>query len=440
MRVGDKSRLGLILAAALCLRCGRLPVDFVHAPTERAYAVLARAPAVYAAGTAAPASAESEALRASFEAELEPQARARLRHDPALDLVAAANAESFSDTGRPASFALLQWLCWRSGSVALYHDRRGGWSGRRRAGERTWGSTAAEFMNASPGSALSYGVARIAAGKIVAETIVFGWSAFDVQPFSKTYAPGAPFSLVLRPKKPHREVHFMMDRGDTIEDQTLAKQPDGSYFVSTTTPTTPGRYFVEIAGPPPARATHLVVPIYVGVPEPTTPDDFIQNPPPGPVDLAGWPGWIASRYDGERARVGKPPVVLDARLTAMAADRSVVFAADRRPPPTDGGAFLALLAAASIPAAGFLETVSTLNGTDSLLLHLLWPSVRKQVTSSDRLALGASVAPRPRKENEPQSFTLVQDIALADAPRLGADEAPSSPRPAVSPDGGAPAP
>ena len=51
----------------------------------------------------------------AFEAALEPQARARVRHDPALDLAAAAMAENFSDQGLPTSAALAQWVLWRSG-------------------------------------------------------------------------------------------------------------------------------------------------------------------------------------------------------------------------------------------------------------------------------------------------------------------------------------
>ena len=417
-------RLGLLLLLpALALRCGGAAPEPSHRLSERTSTLLASAPVVYAPGAVGQsATRDSEAIRATFEAALAPEARARLRHDPALDLVAAVAADSFTDQGRPPSRPLLQWMFWRAGSLALYHDWKGGFLRRAGPSRRSaptmradldqleiWARSAAQHINETPTSTLEYGLARFTEGRVTSEAIVFGWSVFEVPSFSKTYAPGAPLTLALRPRRPLAEIRFLLDRGDAIEEQNLAPQPDGSFFVSQAVPTRPGRYFLEIQGPGPSRATLLTVPIYVGVPEPTAPDDFIQKPPAGPPDLAGWPAWLAATYDAERARLGRSPVVVDARLSAIAADQAALLAVEQQPFAVRGPARAASLAMAGFRPPEVAETVLTAQATDSVLLHLLRPSVRQRMVLSERLELGAGAALRSPRENQPASYTLVQE-------------------------------
>jgi len=400
------------------LHCGATIPEPARRPSDRTMTLLARAPAFYAPPGSAITGGETEAMRATFEAVLEPQARVRVHYEPALDLVAASIAETFSDTGQHPSHPLVQWLFWRSGSPALYESLMGGWAGDRRRGRLTlehWARQAAERLNARPGSDLSYGVARFTEGSRTSECVVLGWAPFDVPAFAKTYAPGGPLTLALRPRSPLREILVSIDEGSAVREQTLAPDANGAFFFSSAAPTRPGRHFVEVQGPGPERATLMLVPIYVGAPEPATPDDFIQSPPPGPADLAGWPAWLASTYDAERAKLGKGPVEIDARLDALAVERSAAYAAGRPPAPTGTESFSAQIAAMGFRPDGFSEDVLAARGTDAVLLRLLRPSARKRLLLSERLLLGASAAPRPRKENHPERFMLVEETVLGSA-------------------------
>jgi hypothetical protein len=381
--------------------------------SERANARLAQAPTVYAPVVpGAVVTGETGALLAAFDASLDPQGTAWLVHDPALDLAAAVDAENFSDQGLGIDNPLMHWLFWRSGSTALYASRRGGYSraGRStRAGTaqpidhaflRYWVLQAAQLVNTNARGPLGYGLARFSEGRVTSQLILFGWTPFEVASFPKSYAPGAPLTITLKPRRPMSEISFLLDRGAAIDERPITPREDGSFVVSSTAPAAPGRYFIEILDPAPARRTQLWVPIYVGVPEPVAPDAFIREPPAGPPDLGGWQAWVAAAIDAERAKLGKLPVEIDPRLTALAQERVPMFAADRRP----------------APAAGELsETVVRLTATDAVMLELLRPSTRQRWVFGHRVRLGVSAAPRPVKENEAPSYSLVVEAAVSPA-------------------------
>jgi hypothetical protein len=271
-----------MVVSVLALGCGASAPQLARGLSERTSALLASAPSFYApASMGRIATGDTAAMAATFEAALAPSARARLRHDPALDLVAAAVAEDFSDQRRKLSPPLAQWLFWRAGSLALYQGFKSGFATMRgsfsamragRADLEDWVRSASRYVNETPSSTLEYGLSRVTEGRVTSEAIVFGWSVFEVQSFLKTYAPGAPLTLALKSRRPLAEIRFLLDHGDAVEAQILAPQPDGSFFVSQVLPSRPGRYLIEIQGPGPSRATLLTVPIYVGVPEPTLPE------------------------------------------------------------------------------------------------------------------------------------------------------------------------
>lgn len=401
----------------LGIGCAASAPEYARTLSDRAAACLTRSPQLYAprSGGAA-ATTDNTKLRADFEGTLEPRARMRLRHDPALDLVAESLAEGFSDQYKNPSPALIQWLFWRTGSVATYTRHSGGWVrwGRGAQGHKSnslevWAAQAAEWVNDTPTGFLSYGLARISAGRMSAEMIVFGRTRLEIEPFAKTYAPGGPITLAFRTRIPHPETRLLIDLGDTVEEQPVPAREDGSFFVSRAAPAKPGRYFIEIQAP--AQGTLLMVPIHVGVPEPPAPDDFIQHPPPAPPDAAGWPRWVTARYDAERARLGKPPLRIDPRLEALCAERSA-RAAGGRLEGADSSAFRARLAAAGFWAKGFDETVTTSDATDGVLMNLLRPSTRKRLLHTSDLAFGAAAAPRPATEKLPARVTLVEATAL----------------------------
>lgn len=408
-----------LLALSATLHCGPAAPEFAHGLSERTMARVARAPAVYApAGPPGGVQdAESAAMTATFEAALEPQARSRVRHDPALDLVAAALAENFSDQGRDTTGALCQWLFWKSGSVALYHSYSGGYVAKRARGHgssslEAWTRRAAEALNTTPTGALSYGLSRFTEGRVTAEMIVFGAAPFEVSTLAKTYAPGGPLTLALRPRTPFREIRLSIGSDGAVEEHLLTPREDGSFFFAGPVPSRPGRYFVEVEGPPPARATLMWFPIHVGVPEPTTPDAFLQSPPPAPTDAAAWPAWLAARYDAERARLGRPPMQIDVHLAAFAAERSLMAAAGRRVAPSDADSFATRLRTLGLTPAGFFETVTVAGGADSVLFRLQRPSVRRRVVLPARVLFGGAAAPRPVTDEKPQTFSVVEETVI----------------------------
>jgi hypothetical protein len=277
----------------------------------------------------------------------------------------------------------------------------------------------AEEVNAGGGEGLVYGLARFTEGRVTSALVLFGAAPFDVLSFSKVYAPGGPLTLALRPRSRAREIRFLLDTGDSIDEQTLVPRDDGSFFVSRPVPVRPGRYFIEIQGPAPGRATLLFLPIYVGMQEPTAPDDFIQHPPPSPAAPGGWAAWVTAAYNTERMRMGKPPVESSFRLTALAEQRSLLYAAGRRALPTDADAFAAELR--SLARGEFFEQVTTAYSTDAVLFRLLQPSVRQRLVRSDRVLLGAGAAPRPTQEDQPPTSTDRRRYGRSSAVRAGPD-------------------
>src|SRR5262249_46288996 len=81
--------------------------------------ILAPAPPVYGPdASAVPAAARHGRVRATFEGALTPEAKATLAHEPALDAVAAAVAETIARGGHAPSQAIVEWLAWRAGAVS----------------------------------------------------------------------------------------------------------------------------------------------------------------------------------------------------------------------------------------------------------------------------------------------------------------------------------
>ncbi len=78
-------------------------------------------------------------------------------------------------------------------------------------------------------------------------------------------------------------------------------------------PTEPGRHFLEIISEDPAAVEEdedeywnhslLMLPIYVGIEEPTLPDEMIRQPPVNPPERKDWPARILELYN--RARLAK---------------------------------------------------------------------------------------------------------------------------------------
>jgi hypothetical protein len=406
----------LILVAGLAASCAGHPTVWVRELSAPARALLADAPPFYAPeGPGAPPTAEAAALGAIFEGALHSEVRSAMRHDPALDRAAQVIAENYSESGESMAMALTQWVTYRTGSVGYAPIHNVGFSYRGRS--RPLDGFATEFAGKLKASRFprAYGVARFTEGKVVSQAIVLATEALEVKSFQKSYAPGAPLSLEIRPRDASTDFTFFADAdGGAVVEERMQPRPDGTFFVSYPVPTQPGQYFIEVRATEPralapdpehpSTGTLLLLPIYVGVPEPTEPEAFRKGPGAIPVDSSAWSAWIVAMYDAQRARLGKPPLLADARLTAFAQARAeeVARLPFDAPPEPD---LPARLGAAGLPvakrpswSAGRFDSLS-----DFLWLRLLSPARRKQMVLSDQVMLGIGIAARP-----PNDHGLVQ--------------------------------
>jgi hypothetical protein len=397
----------LALSAGLAACGAQAHVGPVRELPERARAFLAGAPTIYAPETAgAPPNAEAEALRASFEGALSPAVRAEMRHDPALDLAASMFAETYSETGEIPAHALSQWMVYESGSVALSPWFEVSFGGRRRRREQDdIAGAAARKLEASI-FPRAFGVARFTEGSVTSQAIVVATAPLDVQGFQKAYAPGGPLTLVVRPRDASTGFVFYADNeAGSIDEEPMVARPDGSFFISRAVPAHPGRYFVEIRATEPTDKapdpmhptahTVLLVPIYVGVPEPREPDAFIRSPASAPADPAAWPAWMTAMYDAQRARWKKAPLISDARLTELAQARAVAIAPARGEPVPERN-LLRRMRAAGIPARTYHWETSHFDAVaDYVYMRLLSPARRKQIVHSDGTMFAVGIAPRP---------------------------------------------
>jgi hypothetical protein len=416
------------LVALAGLHCGHATREVGHRLSDRAQARLANAPVTYAPVASEPPSPEAAAIDETFRAALSPFARENLRHEPALDRVAATAAEHYSDTGERPSHALMQWLFWKAGSTDVYRSFHGGWSSGRTSTRRSiggdadqlkldhWARTAAEFVQSLPSMRLAYGIARFTEAKTVSQAVVFGWSFFDVPSFPKAYPPGAPVIITLAPRSPLAGIRALLDRGDTVEDHAVVPRPDGAFQITLTAPPAPGRYFVEVqdAG---SRATLLLFPIFVGAADPTAPDEFIQSPPAAPPSASGWSEWLAARVAGERARLGRQPITIDPSLAALAVERSLGIARRDSTARDAAASYGAVVQRFGQASSSLLEVGLNVDGPDTVLLNLLRPSIRRRLVLEDHVSLGVGATPNPgNPELQAPTITLVEE-SVVDTPR-----------------------
>jgi hypothetical protein len=420
-RVRALSAVAPLMLLAACSAGAQGPVRELPAD---AHAFLTRAPDVYASPDPGGMSAETEHLRATFEGALAPEARSLLHHEPALDLVAAVIAETYGDEQQLPTRALIQWLFWRCGAISLYSSASPHWAfGGSQVAERLDDKVITSARNAKLLLPTSYGVARFTQGKKTSQAIVFGRASLDVSAFQKSYAPGAPLTLKIRPLDTSTEFILYIDAEDGgVTREPMQRLDDGSFFISRPVPSRPGRYFIEIrARSPQALAADplhpwhrslLWAPIHVGVPEPLVPDEVLHVPVPSPADPLAWPAWIAGQYNAERVKHGNPLLNLDPRLAAMAQERSAALAAvDFEVPPA--GQLAQKLSAAGFPRESYDESFARVeSASDYVYMQMLRPSARKRLVLSERLSLGIGVTARTAGPNGRASYDEVEYAVL----------------------------
>jgi uncharacterized protein YkwD len=369
--------------------------------------MLARSGPGYGATVAVAASTADAGLRRSYEGLMPEVVRASMRGDPALDLVAQVLATIYLRTQRVPALALEEWLFWRCGATAIpagfdifafYGDGPGPHLDQRLA-------EVARQQKVAP-VPVSYGLVRVAFGEgITVQALVLARRPVEVPAFTKSFAPGQDFEIAVRPTVPYTDLTLYADAGGgAVSVAPMTAGSDQTYRAKVTLPSQPGRYFVQVAAMEPAagavdpehpwRHSLLHLPVYVGVPEPNEPDEFIRRPVPNPPDQATWREFILRAYNAERARLGRAPLVLDPRAGAVAQQRSDEIAStpgDPRPDPRVAAA----LAAAGIPvndvgdSLGYLEFVS-----EYVHMHLLSPVARHHLLSPATTLLGIGLSQR----------------------------------------------
>ncbi|APR84968.1 Hypothetical protein A7982_10317 [Minicystis rosea] len=413
------SRSFILVASALLASCAG-HAGPVRALSAEARAVLQRAPLVYGPPDA-PRTAPSERLRAAFESGLSKEMSAVLRHEPALDMVASVMAETYDEhEGRP-SHAVTQWLFWKSGATSQFSHAHTAWASRTNAVERL-DAKALEFaQKLTVTKPRTYGVARITYGRKTTQAIVIGTAPLVVTTLPKAYAPGAPFTLQIRPLDASPGFVLLADTesGDVAEEK-LTQRDDGSFFVSRAVPARPGRYFIEVRATRPSATgvaevpwerPVLWLPIYVGAPEPADPDPAMTSPLPSPTDPTAWPAWITAQYDAERARRGKAPITPHPVLAEVARDRSRAFAVSSGEAALERN-FDKLTALGLTPKKLQEHHEPFESVSDYVVLRLLHPSGRKLVLMPDHLLLGIGITPRERPTHGRTEYDAIEQVAL----------------------------
>jgi hypothetical protein len=410
--------LSALLVAPCFTGCAGPRTGPIHDVSQQGVALLAGAPGVYGPDAAKIAASPADArVRATFEGAIPAAARASRRHEPALDLVARVIADLTSAEQQPPSQALVEWLFWRAGAVS----RVARVETMVAQGVDDLDLQTTDYAGRLQASVYpeSFGVARSSRGRPT-QVIVIGRHPLDVEAISKTYAPGAPIALKVRPLDAFTELSLAADdENGGVTTERLAAGDGGAFTVTRKAPGKPGRYFLEITGLDPRtlsqmpenpwRRTLFWVPIYVGVPEAVAPDDFIRAPAPSPADPVAWGAKIAEGYNEARAKAGKKPLALDGRLTTLAGERSALVARAGREPPPD--VVLAdKLAASGFPPHDYDEHQAVIDSvSDYVHLRLLVPSVRRRLMSAEALVVGLGLTPRAPNARGEAEVVLIED-------------------------------
>src|SRR5262249_3831477 len=145
----------------------------------------------------------------------------------------------------------------------------------------------------------------------------------------------------------------------------------------------------------PWRASLLWGPVYVGAPESAAPDEALRGPSSTPTDVTIWGNRALDLYDEARVRAGKPKLMRDGRLTALAQERSEQVARAGRELPPD--VVLAdKVAAAGFPPHEYDENHARVDSiADYVFLRLLLPSARRRLIDANTLVVGVGVSLTP---------------------------------------------
>jgi hypothetical protein len=369
--------------------------------------MLAQAAPTYG-GAAVVTGAAQPALRQAYEGMLPPRTQATIRHDPTLDFVGQILAVIYLRTQRVPAYSLEQWIFWRAGATTI----PAGFDIFAFQGEGADGplnQRLAELARQQKEGRvpLSYGLVRIAFPEgFTVQVLVRAGRPLEVPALKKMYAPGEELAIAVRPTVAYTDLMLYADAGGgDVRTAPMTVGADQSAWAKVPLPAQPGRYFIQIAATEPVadavdpehpwRHSLLHFPLYVGVPEPVEPDDFIRHPIPNPPNPVTWRELILRSFNAERARLGRGPLVLDPRAGTIAQQHSDEVANTQGEPRPDPH-IAEELRAVGIPVQDLGNTLEYLEFVSEYVhMHLLEPAARHHLLAPATTLLGLGLTQRP---------------------------------------------
>ncbi len=381
----------------LCLMCAGCASSHRQL-SSGALARVEKAAADYSHNQAPTDDPEAAALRAMFEGAMAPHMRARIRHDPRLDVVALVELEQFAATGKAVSNASAQWVVWRAGFAGRYLHARVWRAGNKRKNldeQLKLEALAFEISVGKEAAPLSYGLARAdsSAGTHGQAVVIATWP-IELRAAPRHVTAGATFKLagnVRLPTKALRVAWADKDGKRTHVDVPLGG--DGAFDVEVTAPTTPGRVFFLLSGRDPFVDLGMI-PIFVGA---------VEAPEPDPVlDAAGHTALLRDQLEALRTADGRPALISDPALDAFAS-RLAEGVCKGGKKLDDHQAWTAELALAGYQAP--ITTTTTRNAGDLFVLDKL----ESGYDSAARIAIATCEIERGGKEGQQYVLILAAD-------------------------------
>lgn len=346
----------------------------------------------------------SARLARNFKGALDKRAHPHFEHDPALDVLATAHLYAYVQSGAFPAHSLSTWLMWKLG-VAGDYIAGNAWAGSGDGVKTALTGALKETARALELFRYNYafGVARVEVGNTVAQSFVIVRKDVRITNFKKLYEPGEEMLIRGRIRVPFKDPTLYMDLDETeVYRQPMEATDDGKFAIRLPAPTEPGRHFIEILTEDPDAKEEdeedeywnhglLMVPIYVGVPEPSLPDEMIRRPPVNPPEREDWPGRVIELYNRARREKGLAPIGLHPVVQKLAAQRAAEFANDSETPPdselSDKLEAAGLDIGRSLQSQGYVEYVDELAWS-----NLLSPSHRATLFTEQLTWAGFGIA------------------------------------------------
>lgn len=260
-------------------------------------------------------------------------------HSPALDQVARARAWTAGLRNHRPAAAADRWLMGRVGEPATWHH--GGWTwakGGRDPDKRVLVALqkrARQLILRKVPYAFGAALIEINTGHW-AGALVVAERPIAIEPTPRHIPVGTPWKLTgtLQIKAGSLSAFLLRQDGEVIEKSIAVK--DGRFTLELAD-LPPGQHVLEVAGKREEDSGRLrqwinnliELPILVGQPEPPPPRGRGRVEPDS-RDATQLAAWLLAEINAERVRAGRPELVHDAALRALASTRAEMVAQDRR--------------------------------------------------------------------------------------------------------------